>query len=186
MKREFLEGLKLESDQIEKIMAEHGKTIQAEQAKTAAKDAELKAANETISGLQTSIKKFDGVDIDKLQRDAKNWEQKYNDDLAAERQKTEMLKKEYTLKGVLAEKGVTDPDYLIFKHGGVEKFAFDGEGKPVGIDETIKGYKENSPALFQSDNSVQVDFGAGNDGGSSGSGENVNAMFNAAIRAAAK
>ena len=44
--------------------------------------------------------------------------------------------------------GCTDPDYLIYKHGGVEKFTFDAEGKPVGIDEAVKPYKEASPVLF--------------------------------------
>lgn len=188
MKREFLEGLKLESELIEKIMAEHGKTVQAEQAKATTKDAELKAANETITGLQATIKKFDGVDVDKLQQDAKDWEKKYNADLAAEKLKTENLKKEYALKSVLKEKGVTDPDYLIYRHGGVDKFAFDGDGKPVGVDDTIKTYKESSPNLFREaeEDAVQVDFGAGNDGGQSNQDGTCNAMFNAAIRAAAK
>lgn len=187
MKREFLEGLKLENELIEKIMAEHGKTIQAEQAKAATKDVELKAANETITGLQATIKKFDGVDVDKLQQDAKDWEKKYNDDLATEQQKTENLKKEYVLKGVLSEKGVMDPDYLIYKHGGVDKFAFDSDGKPVGVDDTLKSYKESNPNLFNEaeERAVQVDFGAANDGGQEGQ-DNTNTMFNAALRAAVK
>ena len=54
MKREFLEGLevngvKLSKDLVEQIMAENGKDIAAEQAKTAAKDTELTTSRNTIN-----------------------------------------------------------------------------------------------------------------------------------------
>lgn len=51
MKREFLEGLKLEADVIDKIMAENGKDVEREKAKYADYDdtkAQLKTANETL------------------------------------------------------------------------------------------------------------------------------------------
>lgn len=143
MKKEFLKNLSLEEDVIEKVLAEHEKEIQAEQEKTAAKDAELGKANETISGLQESIKKFDGVDVESLQQSAKDWEKKYNDDLKAERTKMENLRKEYALKDQLTKAGVLDPEYLIYKAGGLEKFTFDKENKPIGVEEAIKPYKEN-------------------------------------------
>ena len=43
---------------------------------------------------------------------------------------------------------MTDPDYIIYKHGGVDKFAF-ADGKPVGIEDTLKPYRESSPSLFK-------------------------------------
>ena len=59
MKREFLEGLKLESAVIEQIMAENAKDIEREKQKTlaaqeAAKETEgqLKKANETLEGFK--------------------------------------------------------------------------------------------------------------------------------------
>lgn len=143
MERKFLEGLGLETETIDKIMAEHGKTVQAEQAKTAAKEAELKTAKDTIAGLQESIKKFDGVDVEKLQQDAKDWEKKYNDDIKAEQAKANNLRKEYSLKEKLSKLGVLDPDYLIYKAGGIEKFTFDKENAPVGVEDAIKSYKED-------------------------------------------
>lgn len=143
MERKFLEGLGLEAETIDQIMAEHGKTIQAEQAKTSAKEAELKTAKETISGLQGSIKKFDGVDIEKLQQDAKDWEKKYNEDLKAEKAKAENLHREYALKESLSKVGVLDPDYLIYKAGGLEKFTFDKDARPVGVEDVLKPYKED-------------------------------------------
>lgn len=47
------------------------------------KVSELNAANDTITGLRDTVSKFDGVDIEKLKNDAKDWETKYNTDLAA-------------------------------------------------------------------------------------------------------
>lgn len=47
-----------------------------------AKETELTTANNTIKTLQDTVRKFDGVDVEKLKNDVKNWETKYNDDIA--------------------------------------------------------------------------------------------------------
>nr|DAQ34528.1 MAG TPA: minor structural protein [Caudoviricetes sp.] len=54
------------------------------------------------------------------------------------------LKKTYALKESLTKHGVLDPDYLIYKAGGLEKFNFDKEGKPIGVEEAVKPYKEDA------------------------------------------
>lgn len=166
MNKEFLEGLGLEADAIEKIMAEHEKTVQTEQAKTAAKESELKAAKETISGLQDSIGEFDGVDVEKLRQDAKDWEKKYNEDLKAERARAENVRKEYALKEALTKDGVLDPDYLIYKAGGLEKFTFDKNSRPVGIDDALKPYREDKAMahLFKKEQHRYEPHGGGGGG----------------------
>ena len=148
MKTEFLEGLGLAKDVIDKIMAENGKDVEAEKAKTTAKVNELSTANQTIKDLKDSVSKFDGVDVTKLKQDVTDWETKYNTDIATERAKADNLQKEYGLKDALKSAGVSDPDYLIFKHGGVEKFAFSADGKPIGLEDITKPYRESSPHLF--------------------------------------
>lgn len=151
MKREFLEGLKIEGltkEVVDQIMAEHGKEVQAEQAKTTAKDAELSTANTTVKDLQGKIKEFDGVDVKKLQADAVALQVKYDTDIKAGKAAEDNLRKEFALKDTLRAAGVTDPDYLIFKHGGVEKFTFDKDGKTLGLEETIAPYKESLAHLF--------------------------------------
>ncbi len=180
MKTEMLKELGLTQEQIDQIMAENGKDVQAEQAKATAKDNELSKANETIKGLQDAVKKFDGVDVDKLKQSAVDWEAKYNTDVAAERAKAENLKKEYDLKDALKAQGVLDPDYLIFKHGGIEKFAF-ADGKPVGLEDITKPYKESSPHLFiQQENKPPIKTGLSHQGGGEGTPdkkEEANAAF---------
>lgn len=56
----------------------------------------------------------------------------------------EGITKTYQLKEQLSKQGVLDPDYLIYKSGGIEKFNFDKEGKPIGVEDAIKPYKEDA------------------------------------------
>lgn len=60
MKREFLEGLGLEKDVIDKIMAENGNDINREKAKADEYKSQLDTAKETLKG-------FEGVDVSALQ-----------------------------------------------------------------------------------------------------------------------
>ena len=40
--------------------------------------------------------------------------------------------------------GVTDPDYIIYKQGGIDKFTFDKDGVPEKLDDVLKVYRENA------------------------------------------
>ena len=156
MKRETIEATLKEAGVAEDkmktavdcIMAENGKDIEAEQAKTTAETAKLTTANNTIKELQEAAKKFDGKDPDKLKADLEALQTKYNNDIAAEQKKASDVRKEFRLKESLREAGVVDPEYLIYKHGGVDKFAFSDDA-PIGVDDILKPYKEKSPHLFK-------------------------------------
>ena len=73
----------------------------------------------------------------------------YNDKVTELKTAAENIKKEYALKEKLTAAGVLDADYIIYKHGGLDKFTFDKEGAPVGVDDVIKPLKESSPHLFK-------------------------------------
>lgn len=104
---------------------------------------ELGTANDTIIGL-----KKDNEDNTELQTKIKDYETEINKlkDAAANTQR------EYVLKDKLKESGATDVDYIIYKQGGLDKFTFDKDGNPVGIDDLLKPLKEASPHLFKADN----------------------------------
>ncbi len=160
---------------VDQIMAENGKDIEAEKAKAAAKESELEKANQTITQLQETVKKFDGKDPEKLQQDLKDLQQKYDTDIDAERKKASDIAKGYALKEALQAAGVQDPDYLIYKHGGVGKFAFTDD-KPIGIDDILKPYKESSPHLFKEPDGKGGEGGSSvrvNSGGTHGGGSNT-------------
>lgn len=104
---------------------------------------ELGTANDTIIGL-----KKDNEDNTELQTKIKDYETEINKlkDAAANTQR------EYVLKDKLKESGATDVDYIIYKQGGLDKFTFDKDGNPVGVDDVLKPMKEASPHLFRVDN----------------------------------
>ena len=96
---------------------------------------ELETANDTI----TELKKSNGDNAD-LQKKIGEYETEIKD----LKDSAEKTAKTYTLKESLAKQGVLDPDYLIYKAGGLDKFNFDKEGKPVGVEDAVKPYKEDA------------------------------------------
>ena len=96
---------------------------------------ELKTANGTIE----ELKKSNG-DNEELQKKIGD----YEIEIKNLKKTAENTSKTYALKESLAKQGVLDPDYLIYKVGGLDKFTFDKEGKPVGVEEAVKPYKEDT------------------------------------------
>ena len=103
----------------------------------------LKEANATIDKL-----KKDNQDNEELQKQVNQYKTKVTElETAAAN-----IQKEYVLKDKLKEAGVVDADYVIYKQGGLDKFTFDKDGKPIGVDDVLKPIKESSPHLFKSQN----------------------------------
>lgn len=131
---------------------------------------QIKDLNNTIETLKNGNK-----DNQKLQETITDLQGKLetaNKDLERIRTESVNTSKTYALKDQLRKAGVTDPDYLIYKHGGLEKFNFDKENNPIGVEDSIKGYRE--------DKSMSHLFGGNqqryNPAGGSG-GENVKNPF---------
>lgn len=116
---------------------------------------ELKTANDTIKELKNANK-----DNETLQQTIKEHETT----IETLQKENENTKKTYALQAALKEEGCTDADYLIYKHGGVEKFTFGEDGKPVGIKEAIQPYRE-SKTLFPTGQKEQNYNPAGGSGG---------------------
>ncbi|SES68803.1 phage scaffolding protein [[Clostridium] polysaccharolyticum] len=114
----------------------------------------LKNGNKDNQKLQNTITELQGkldtanADLEKIQSEALN------------------TTKTYALKEQLSKAGVTDPDYLIFKHGGLDKFNFDKDNKPIGVEDSIKPYREDKTMahLFGTSNQ-HYDPAGGNGGG---------------------
>lgn len=95
---------------------------------------ELATANETIKNL-----KKDNGDNEELQKKIGD----YETEIKNLKKSAEDTTKTYALKEQLTKSGVLDPDYLIYKAGGIDKFTFDKDNSPVGVDDVIKPYKED-------------------------------------------
>lgn len=95
---------------------------------------ELETANETIADL-----KKNNADNAELQKKIGE----YETEIGNLKKNAEDTAKTYSLKESLSKAGVLDPDYLIYKAGGLDKFTFDKENKPVDVDDVVKSYKED-------------------------------------------
>lgn len=112
MKTEFLKELGLEQDVINKIMAENGKGIAAEQAKTAKAEGERDNFKDQLATATTSLEKFKDVDptamqseIDKLNQQLKDKDAEYAAK-EADRAFSETLKEAIKTAGGRNEKSV--------------------------------------------------------------------------------
>ncbi len=99
-----------------------------------AKAEELKTANKTITDLKKENKDSEG-----LQKKIEDYEKEIENLQNSSREERQT----YALKEQLSKAGVIDPDYLIYKAGGVGKFAFDKENNPIGVEDVIKPYRED-------------------------------------------
>ena len=105
---------------------------------------QIKTLNATIGDL-----KKNNADNESLQTTITDLQAKLKEQQTA----NEQITKSYALKDQLSKQGVLDPDYLIYKAGGLDKFTFDKQGKPVGVEEAVKPYKEDQAMahLFKQD-----------------------------------
>lgn len=139
MKKEELIEIGLTEEQADKVLKDINKDY-APKADIKELNDKLKTANEAIETLKQNNK-----DNEALQTEVEGYKNKVKEleTVAAN------TKKEYALKEKLQAAGVVDSDYVIYKQGGLEKFNFDKDGKPVGIDDILKPIKETSPHLFK-------------------------------------
>lgn len=141
--------------------------ISAEIGKAFVPKSEFNALNETKKTLEGTVEtlKTQNADNGKLQATIKENEEKIK---RLEKEKTD-AEKTYALRDALREKGVSDPDYIIYKHGGVDKFSFGEDGKAEKLDDVIKTYRENGAFahLFSDTSQHYTPSGGGN-------AENVN------------
>ena len=144
MKKEELVAKGLSEEQAQAVMDIWNETIKGFVPKERFDEVngKLKEANTTIDTLKKS-----NADNEELQKQVKEYKEKVTI-LEATAANT---RKEYALKDKLKEAGVVDADYIIYKQGGIDKFAFDQEGNPVGIDDVVKPLKESSPHLFKTE-----------------------------------
>ena len=170
MKTEFLKSLNLSQEVIDKIMAENGKDIAAEQKKADKIIQErgsykLKAESlETqVNDANTEIQKFKDMDIDGIKKAADDWKETAEKAKADADKQISQMKFDYALSAALtgakaknakAVKALLDMDGLKFN-----------DGKIVGLDEQLAQIKADNDYLFESDEPAP-EFVKGTNGGS--------------------
>lgn len=150
MKRKFLEDLGLTKEQIDNVMTENGKDIEAEKEKAATTTAELedvknqlKEANSTITDL-----KKNNADNEALQTKVKEYEDTIKNQKADYEAKVRNLTLDSAIEKALSNANAKHRDLLSSKIDR-EKLVIGNDGKVTGLDEQIKGLKDNYKDLFE-------------------------------------
>ena len=147
MKREFLEGLELDKETIDTIMAEYGKSTQGLREERDNLKTQVEDANKEIQS-------YKDMDIDSIKKSASDWETKYNDLVKAQEDaKNESIRTERTnaffndvkFASELAKAGV-------IAEFNKKDFKYDEEtNKFLGASEWLNDLKEKDAGAFLSD-----------------------------------
>jgi hypothetical protein len=128
MKREFLTGLALETEVIDKIMAEHGKTVNDIKSKQDEKNEEVKILKEKVTSLEKTAK-----DTETLVKDNEDLKSKYSSlqeqskkELETKDKQISHITKKTALSKALKDKGARYPELLI-KELDLDTVELDGE-----------------------------------------------------------
>lgn len=177
MKTDFLKGLGLEQDVIDKIMAENGKDIAAEKAKTAKAEGERDNFKDQLATATASLEKFKDVDptamqseIDKLNQQLKDKDAEYAAK-EADRIFSDTIKEAIKTAGGRNEKAVM---------AMLDMDALKGsKNQSEDIKKALETVKESDAYLFGSDEPFKNPVGA-----TGGSGGEIGSDMHSAMRAA--
>lgn len=156
MKREDLQKIEgITKEQIDSIMNLHQTDVTDWNKKIQDKDTEIKTKDTKITELSDTVKKFDGVDVVKLQQDVKDWEKKYQDDLTS-------AKKEAAIKLAIAEaKPKSEKALMAFLDTDIVKL--NDDGTVTGLKEQLENIKKDNDFLFEDDDPQNVNLGGDHD-----------------------
>lgn len=152
MKREDLQKIEgITKEQIDSIMNLHQIDVTDWNKKIQDKDIEIKTKDTKITELSDTVKKFDGVDVAKLQQDVKDWEKKYQNDLTS-------AKKEAAIKLAIAEaKPKSEKALMAFLDTDIVKL--NDDGTVTGLKEQLDNIKKDNGFLFEEDDPQNVNLG---------------------------
>lgn len=152
MKKEELQALGLTDEQISKVFELNGKDIKAEQRKTEKAEQERDQYKERAESAEETLKGFDGVDVEGLNKQITEWknkaeqaekdyQQKIYDRDFADALKTEL--DEIKFSSEAAKKAVTAD----IKEAGLKL----KDGTILGLGDLIKQIRESDASAFEED-----------------------------------
>ena len=118
-------------------------------------DADLQAKDTRITELTDQVKKFDGVDIKKLQSEVTDWEKKYNEDI-------EKARIASAVQLAVAKSG-TRSDKALIGMLDMSKVSINDKGEVTGLDDQIAAIRKDNAFLFEADPEPKKDVDLGSD-----------------------
>lgn len=147
MKREFLEGLELNKETIDTIMAEYGKTTQGLREERDNLKTQVEDANKEIQS-------YKDMDIDSIKKSADDWKTKYE-----EMEANQKAEKEKSIRNERTNAFFNDIKFAsesakagVIAQFNEKNFKYDEETKKfLGANEWLKDLKEKDSGAFLSD-----------------------------------
>ena len=155
MKREDLEKLGLNKEQIDSIMAENGKDVEAQKAKTTTAEAELAGLKTQLGEANKQIEGFKGLKVEDIQKAADDWKAKAEQAAKDAATQVGALKFEHALenaltgakaKNVKAVKALLNTEQLKFN---------EADGSIVGLKEQLEAIQKDNGYLFEAAGEIQ-------------------------------
>lgn len=152
MKREFLEELGLEKDNIDKIMAVNGADIEKYKLDLTSKNEELDGVKKQLDEADATIKGFEDLNIDDIKKASEDWKIKYETD-------TEILKEQirdrdfdYAIEKFLNDYAFTSDlaKKAVLHDFKTKDFKLE-DGKILGAKDFMETIKEQNPTAFKSE-----------------------------------
>lgn len=175
MKLEDLTKLGIAEDAAKQVVSMNEAEVSAETKKLADKDAELTMATDKIRELTETVKKFDGVDVEKMKSELADWSKKYTEDIAA-------LKLDSAISKTLSTCGARDAD-IVGKLLDRSVIKLGEDGKLMGVSEQLEKLKADKAFLFGSadeaakSTGMTAQLGAQHDKPAGGSAETLGAAI---------
>ncbi|WP_258115637.1 phage scaffolding protein [Levilactobacillus yiduensis] len=149
MKREFLKGLELSEEQINAIMAEHGKYVETSKSQLAELTTETESLKTQIADRDKDIKglKKDAGDNEVLSKQLTDLQDKYKTDTETLTQQLSQTKLNGALTTALTGAKVRNPKAV---EGllDMDKVKLTDDGKLEGLDDQLSALKESDGYLF--------------------------------------
>ncbi len=158
MKREFLEGLEIGSEAIEKVMMEHKKELQAEQAKTKMAEADRENYKGQLETAKGELEKFKDADpekmqetIDRLKEDLKKKDEEH------EAEKADRIFRETVKEAIAASGGRNEKAVMAMLDIDALK---ESKNQKDDIKAALDEVKRDNDYLFKSDEPIRNPTGA--------------------------
>lgn len=151
MKREDLEKLGLSKEQIDAVMAENGKDVEAQKAKITAAQGETDALKKQIEDANKQIEGFKGMDIEGVKKTADEYKSKFETAQAESAKQMAALKFDHSLEGALNGAKVKYSKEVLARLKLDELKDKDGNFIPERFESQIKTVKESASDLFTDD-----------------------------------
>lgn len=180
MKRDFLEGLGLDKETVDKIMAENGADLEREKAKTTQAKADLADAQAQLSQRDKDLEelKRSSGDAEAVKKQLEELQTKYNTE--TEQYKAQLAERDYSdaVTRAIGGKGLkfsSKSAERAFTLALKEKKLELKDGELTGLDDFIKAQREADPDAFAPDKPApRFATGAGSGSGHGEPSKSVN------------